>query len=96
MRIGSFAQSGTKFQNFKNTPLKERLKFTARAVLLSALFATGAVAEIDDLRKGCAAGSEMDCKKLNRVINELQRNCDAGGEENALDCANLGYAYDSN
>ena len=55
MRIGSFAQSGVKFQNFKSTPLKERLKFTARAVLLSALLATCATAEIDDLRKGCAA-----------------------------------------
>ena len=96
MRIGSRVQKGAKFQNFKSTPFKERLKFTAQAVLLSALFATSATAEIDDLRKGCATGSEMDCKKLNRVINELQRNCDAGGEENALDCANLGYAYDSN
>ena len=96
MRIGSRVQKGAKLQNFKSASLKERLKFAAQAVLLSALFATGAAAEIDDLRKGCAAGSEMDCKKLSRVINELQRNCDAGGEENALDCANLGYAYDSN
>ena len=97
MRIGSRVQKGAKFQKFKSTPFKERLKFTARAVLLSALFATtGAAAEIDDLRKGCAAGSEVDCKELSRVINELQRSCDAGGEENALDCANLGYAYDSN
>ena len=96
MRIGSRAQKGAKFQNFKSVPLKKRLKFAARAVLLSALFTMGATAEIDDLRKGCAAGSEIDCKKLNRVINELQCNCDAGGEENALDCANLGYAYDSN
>jgi len=36
MRISSRAQSGAKFQKFKSAPLKERLKFAARAVLLAA------------------------------------------------------------